>query len=104
VVFPWLNELPARVRVQVETEAKYAGYLRRQEADIRVFEREEGVPLTGVALAQIGGLSAEVREALSRVAPPTLGAAARVQGVTPAALAAIATHLRKTMHRTRASR
>jgi tRNA uridine 5-carboxymethylaminomethyl modification enzyme len=104
VVFPWLNELPVRVRTQVETEAKYAGYLRRQEADIRVFEREEGVALAGVTLAQIGGLSTEVRETLTRVAPATLAAAARVQGVTPAALAAIAAHVRKTTQRSRAAR
>ncbi|HLB97581.1 MAG TPA: tRNA uridine-5-carboxymethylaminomethyl(34) synthesis enzyme MnmG, partial [Acetobacteraceae bacterium] len=79
----------------VATEARYAGYLRRQEADIRAFRREEAVPLSDVAFDQIGGLSAEVRDKLTRHSPASLGAAARIQGITPAALAAIAAHLRR---------
>jgi tRNA uridine 5-carboxymethylaminomethyl modification enzyme len=93
--FPWLRELPARVVGQLETEARYAGYLGRQDADIRAFRREEAVPLHDVAFDQIGGLSAEVRDKLTRHRPASLGAAARIQGITPAALAAIAAHLRR---------
>jgi len=94
-VFPWLCAIPRRVLAQVETEARYAGYLRRQDADIRAFRREEVVALAGVRFEDIGGLSTEVRDKLSRHRPASLGAAARIQGVTPAALAAIAAHLRK---------
>ncbi len=94
-VFPWLREVPSRALAQVATEARYAGYLRRQEADIRAFRREETVPLLDVAFDQVGGLSAEVRDKLTRHRPASLGAAARIQGMTPAALAAIAAHLRK---------
>ena len=93
--FPWLREVPSRALAQVATEARYAGYLRRQEADIRAFRREETVSLSDVAFGQIGGLSAEVRDKLTRHRPASLGAAARIQGITPAALAAIAAHLRK---------
>jgi tRNA uridine 5-carboxymethylaminomethyl modification enzyme len=93
--FPWLQEIPARALAQVATEARYAGYLRRQEADIRAFRREEAVPLSDVAFDEIGGLSAEVRDKLTRHCPASLGAAARIQGITPAALAAIAAHLRR---------
>jgi tRNA uridine 5-carboxymethylaminomethyl modification enzyme len=95
MMFPWLNAVPPRVLAQVETEARYAGYLRRQDADIRAFRREEAVALDDVRFEDIGGLSTEVRDKLSRHRPASLGAAARVQGVTPAALAAIAAHLRK---------
>jgi tRNA uridine 5-carboxymethylaminomethyl modification enzyme len=95
VPFPWLREIPKRALAQVETEARYAGYLGRQDADIRAFRREEAVPLDDVAFDQIGGLSAEVRDKLSRHRPASLGAAARIQGITPAALAAIAAHLRR---------
>jgi tRNA uridine 5-carboxymethylaminomethyl modification enzyme len=93
--FPWLREIPSRALTQVATQARYAGYLRRQEADIRAFRREEAVPLSDVAFDQIGGLSAEVRDKLTRHCPASLGAAARIQGITPAALAAIAAHLRR---------
>ena len=93
-VFPWLRSVSPRVLAQVETEARYAGYLRRQDADIRAFRREEAVALDDVRFEDIGGLSTEVRDKLSRHRPASLGAAARIQGITPAALAAIAAHLR----------
>jgi tRNA uridine 5-carboxymethylaminomethyl modification enzyme len=95
VRFPWLRDVPPRALAQIRIEAHYAGYLRRQDADIRTFRREEAVSLAEVAFGQIGGLSAEVRDKLAQHRPASLGAAARIQGMTPAALAAIATHLRK---------
>ncbi|HVY16106.1 MAG TPA: tRNA uridine-5-carboxymethylaminomethyl(34) synthesis enzyme MnmG [Rhodopila sp.] len=93
--FPWLAALSPRVVAQLRTDARYAGYLHRQEAELRLSRREDGVTLAGVVFDDIGGLSAEMREKLNRVRPETLGSAARIQGITPAALAAIAAHLRK---------
>jgi tRNA uridine 5-carboxymethylaminomethyl modification enzyme len=96
-LFPWVRELPRRVRAHLEAEALYAGYLPRQEADIRAFRREEAVPLAGdVDYSRIGGLSAELCEKLRAARPASLGAAARLQGMTPAALAALMAHLRQT--------
>ncbi len=95
IPFPWLHAVPPRALAQIRIEAHYAGYLRRQDADIRTFRREEAVSLAEVAFGQIGGLSSEVRDKLARHRPASLGAAARIQGMTPAALAAIAAHLRK---------
>ena len=95
VAFPWLRSLPPRVASQIQTEARYAGYLQRQEADIRSVRREESVSLAGLAFGEIGGLSAEVRDKLIRTQPASLGAAARIQGMTPAALAAISAYVRK---------
>jgi tRNA uridine 5-carboxymethylaminomethyl modification enzyme len=95
LAFPWLRQVPARAMAQVRTEARYAGYLPRQQADIRAFQREEAVELAGVTFQDIGGLSTELRDKLLRHEPPSLGAAARIQGMTPAALAAIAAHVRK---------
>ena len=86
---------PAARAGPVATEARYAGYLRRQEADIRAFQREEAVALDGVAFGTIGGLSAELSCEARGHRPASLGAAARIQGMTPAALAAIAAHVRK---------
>jgi tRNA uridine 5-carboxymethylaminomethyl modification enzyme len=93
--FPWLRDVPDRAASQLRTEARYAGYLQRQEADIRITRREEAVSLDNVAFDRIGGLSNELRDKLLRVRPGSLGAAARIQGMTPAALASIASHLRK---------
>jgi len=92
---PWLAELPPRAAAQVHAEARYAGYLQRQDADIRRFRKEEAVSLDGVDFAEIGSLSAEVTDKLTRFRPESLGAAARLQGMTPTALASIAAHLRK---------
>jgi tRNA uridine 5-carboxymethylaminomethyl modification enzyme len=93
--FPWLADLPPRVLDQVQTEIRYDGYLPRQDADIRTFQREESVRLNGVAYNKIGGLSAELTAKLAGLQPASLGAASRIQGMTPAALAAIAAYVRK---------
>jgi tRNA uridine 5-carboxymethylaminomethyl modification enzyme len=93
--FPWLATLPARIAEQLRTDARYAGYLRRQQAEFRLNRREDGVWLADIAFEEIGGLSAEIREKLNRSRPDSLGAASRIQGMTPAALAAIATFVRK---------
>jgi tRNA uridine 5-carboxymethylaminomethyl modification enzyme len=85
----------ARARAQVATEALYAGYLRRQEAEIRAFRREEKAALAAeLDYGAIGGLSTELREKLAAARPASLGAASRIQGMTPAALAALLAHVR----------
>jgi tRNA uridine 5-carboxymethylaminomethyl modification enzyme len=94
-VFPWLATLPARVADQLRTDARYAGYLHRQQSELRITAREDRIGLDGVVFDDIGSLSNEVRETLKRVQPASLGAACRIQGMTPAALASIVAHLRK---------
>jgi tRNA uridine 5-carboxymethylaminomethyl modification enzyme len=95
--FPWLRALAPRVRGQLENEARYAGYLPRQAADIRAFRREEAVSLgDDLDYGAIGSLSTELRDKLAAVRPASLGAAVRIQGMTPAALTAILAHVRKT--------
>jgi tRNA uridine 5-carboxymethylaminomethyl modification enzyme len=93
--FPWLRDLPPRAEAHLRNEARYDGYLQRQEADIRGFRREEGVSLETVRFTDIGALSAEMLDKLNRTRPASLGAASRIQGMTPTALAAIAAHLRR---------
>ena len=93
--FPFLLEAPPRAVAQMRAEAVYGGYLHRQQAEIRGFTREETVSLDGVAFEKIGGLSAEIRDKLESIRPTSFGAAARIQGITPAALAALAVYLRK---------
>ncbi len=95
-VFPWITELAPRVRAYLQAEALYAGYLPRQDADIRAFRREEAVRLDeAIDYHAIGGLSAEIREKLAAARPGSLGAAARLPGMTPAGIAALLAHLRQ---------
>lgn len=84
------------VREQVEIEAGYAGYLDRQNADAEALRREEALTLPAhLDYAAIGGLSHEVREKLTLVRPRTLGQAGRIEGVTPGALTALLSHVKK---------
>ncbi len=95
-VWPQLGAWPAAIREQVEIDAAYAGYLGRQTADAESFRREESLGLPGdLDYAALGGLSNEVREKLSTVRPLTLGQAARIEGVTPGAIAALLAHVRR---------
>jgi tRNA uridine 5-carboxymethylaminomethyl modification enzyme len=94
-VFPWLATLPDRTAEQLRTDARYAGYLHRQQAEVRLSRREDSVELEGIVFEEIGGLSTEIREKLNHTRPDSLGAAARIQGMTPAALASIASFVRK---------
>ncbi|MGC8475169.1 MAG: tRNA uridine-5-carboxymethylaminomethyl(34) synthesis enzyme MnmG [Acetobacteraceae bacterium] len=93
--FPWLRQLPPRVRAHLDAEALYRGYLPRQSAEIRAFRRTEEVSLAGLDYASIPGLSAEIRHRLAASRPDSLGAAARLEGMTPAALALLMAHLRR---------
>ncbi|MCA3365077.1 MAG: tRNA uridine-5-carboxymethylaminomethyl(34) synthesis enzyme MnmG [Roseomonas sp.] len=98
--FSWLKELSPAIRAQLEAEALYAPYLRRQEAERRLMEREEKAAIAATLdFDAVDGLSAEMRQRFKAARPTTLGAAGRVQGVTPAALAALAVHLRREAQR-----
>jgi tRNA uridine 5-carboxymethylaminomethyl modification enzyme len=98
--FPWLGDLSSAVRTQLEAEALYAPYLRRQEAERRLLEREEKATIAETLdFDAVDGLSAEMRQRLKAARPATLGAAGRIQGVTPAAVAALAVHLRRDAQR-----
>ncbi len=93
--FPWLAFLPERVAEQLRTDSLYAGYLHRQQAEVHLSRREDSVDLDSIRFDDIGGLSTEIREKLNFARPDSLGAAARIQGMTPAALASIAAFVRK---------
>jgi len=95
-LFPWLRDIAPRVRAELEAQAVYAPYLERQAAELRMVAREERLAIPrGIDFASIPGLSAEMRQRLAKASPATLGSAGRVPGVTPAALAALAVHLRR---------
>jgi tRNA uridine 5-carboxymethylaminomethyl modification enzyme len=101
-IWPELGHIPQDIAVQIETEGLYSGYLERQEADIDAFRRDEQLALPDdLDYAGIGGLSNEMREKLTAAKPPTLGAASRISGVTPAALVALLRHVKRAEARPR---
>ena len=99
-LWPELAAVPAAISAQVEIEAHYAGYLDRQQADIDAFRRDEALELPmDLEYDQMTGFSNEVREKLKHHSPATLGAAARIPGITPAALTILLAHVRRTKRR-----
>jgi tRNA uridine 5-carboxymethylaminomethyl modification enzyme len=95
-IWPELAGVPPRVRETLAVEARYAGYLDRQRVDIRAFRAEEGLQLPAdLDFQALPGLSNEVRERLAHARPASLGAAARLPGMTPAALTLLYRYARK---------
>ena len=95
-IWPELEGMPAPIAERLECEARYRGYLARQEADIRAFRREEALRVPpDLDFRRVDGLSNEQREKLASARPATLGAAARVPGVTPAAVNLLLVHVRR---------
>ncbi len=81
---------------QLEVQAKYAGYIERQQDEIDKHRASEAVALPDdLDYGQVRGLSSEVREKFQRHRPETLGQAGRIPGVTPAAISLLLIHLKK---------
>jgi len=95
-LWPDLGVMPESVAAQMEIEAHYASYLERQQADIDAYRRDEAMAIpTSLDYDEIKGFSNEVREKLKTHGPSTLGAAARIPGVTPAALTILLAHVKR---------
>ena len=94
-IWPALADIPREAAAQIEIDAHYAAYLERQAREIAEFRREAALAIPDdLNLDAIGGLSAEARQALAAARPTTLAAAARLPGLTPAALTALLVHIR----------
>jgi tRNA uridine 5-carboxymethylaminomethyl modification enzyme len=90
------ERLASQVKLQVDVQAKYSGYLERQADEIERQQRNEELRLpANIDYRDVSGLSNEVRERLCGVRPETLGQAARIPGLTPAALSLLLVHLKK---------
>jgi tRNA uridine 5-carboxymethylaminomethyl modification enzyme len=93
------ERLTEQVSLQVEVQAKYFGYLKRQTEEIERQQRNEDLRLPlDIDYAAVGGLSNEARQRLKDVRPATLGQAARIPGLTPAAVSLLLVHLKKRNH------
>jgi tRNA uridine 5-carboxymethylaminomethyl modification enzyme len=92
------------VRAEVECEIKYRGYIDRQLREIARAHESEGVSLPDTLdYTSIPSLSSEVKEKLEAVRPSTLGQAARIPGITPAAISILAVHVRRHLSETSAA-
>ena len=81
---------------QVEVDAHYAGYLKRQASDIKSFKKDESLTIpTGIKYESFSGLSNEIKSKLIQIRPRTLGQALRIDGVTPAAAIIILRYIKK---------
>lgn len=90
------ERLAEQVQLQVEVQAKYTGYIDRQQDEIERQRRHEETRLPeNIDYAQVRGLSIEVRQRLQEARPDTVGRAARVPGVTPAAISLLLVHLKR---------
>ncbi|MCG7392719.1 tRNA uridine-5-carboxymethylaminomethyl(34) synthesis enzyme MnmG [Microvirga sp. ACRRW] len=98
--WPEFATVSPQVQERLETDATYAVYLDRQQADIAAYRRDEGIVLEETLDFQgLPGLSNEIKAKLDLVRPKTLGQAARIEGITPAALTLLAAHAKKASSR-----
>ncbi len=89
-IFPQIANLSNEVYEQICIEAKYDGYMKRQNNDIEIFKKDERIKIrSDIDYKKIGGLSREVIAKLEKVHPETIGEASRISGITPAAIIAI---------------
>jgi tRNA uridine 5-carboxymethylaminomethyl modification enzyme len=95
-LWPELGAIPGEIAAQLAIDARYEGYLARQRQDIAAYRRDEALELPAdLDYAAVGSLSNEIRQKLTDHRPATLGQAARISGVTPAALVALLRHVRR---------
>jgi tRNA uridine 5-carboxymethylaminomethyl modification enzyme len=98
-IWPELSVIEPEIAGNLEIEAKYDVYARRQAADVEAFRRDEGLTLNEVDYSLVPGLSNEVRVKLTAARPWTVGQASRIDGMTPAALGILAAYLRRESRR-----
>jgi tRNA uridine 5-carboxymethylaminomethyl modification enzyme len=95
-IWPEIGSIEPDIAEQLAVDARYAVYVKRQELDIASFRKDEAIAIPAeFAFATLPGLSTELRQKLERHRPASLGQAARLDGMTPAALLLLLAHLRK---------
>ncbi len=99
-IWPQLGGIAPAIAAQLEIDARYDVYLRRQDADIAAFRKDEAIAIpSAIDYPAIAGLSTELRQKLEAARPASLAQAARIDGMTPAALMLILAHVKKPRQR-----
>ena len=95
-IFSDIPVFPESIEKQVVIDAHYMGYLKRQERDIKSFKKDESVIIPkDINYENLSGLSNEVKSKLISIRPKTLGQAIRIDGITPAAIIILLSHIKK---------
>nr|WP_320144301.1 tRNA uridine-5-carboxymethylaminomethyl(34) synthesis enzyme MnmG [uncultured Cohaesibacter sp.] len=95
-VWPEFGHFSENVRKQLEIEALYQVYMKKQTDDIETFKKDEALVIpSNLAFENINGLSNELKQKLKHVRPQTLGQASRIDGMTPAALTLVLAHSKR---------
>jgi tRNA uridine 5-carboxymethylaminomethyl modification enzyme len=101
-VWPELASLEPTIARRLEADAKYSVYLDRQDEDVARFRRNESIAIPAdLDYSGMSGLSNELRQKVLTIRPNTIGQAGRMEGMTPAALALVAAHARRSAGRPR---
>ena len=96
LVFPDIDKMDSKLLNQVKVDALYTGYLKRQENDIKAFQKDEKIKIPkDIDFKSIGGLSNELVEKLSTIKPDTISQASRISGITPVAILSILRHIKR---------
>ncbi len=95
-IWPELTSLPTSIRDQLERDALYSNYIERQQRDVDAMARDAKRLLPEwLDYSEVGGLSREICDKLTRVRPTSMDQAGRIEGMTPAALTLVLAHIRK---------
>ncbi len=95
-IWPEIKDYGAEIDDQIEINAHYRGYLKKQKADILAFKRDENLSIPdNIDYDQFSGLSNEVKSKLKEIRPNTIGQALRIDGITPAAAYILLSHLKR---------
>ncbi|WP_114008215.1 tRNA uridine-5-carboxymethylaminomethyl(34) synthesis enzyme MnmG [Cohaesibacter intestini] len=95
-IWPEFGSFSAAAQKQLEIEALYQVYMKRQTSDIETFKKDEALEIpAALNFAEINGLSNELKQKLAHIRPQTLGQASRIDGMTPAALTLVLAHSKR---------
>ena len=95
-IWPEIEYFSREIDEQIEIKAHYKGYLKKQDADILAFKRDENLKIPeNLDYDQFSGLSNEVKSKFKKIKPKTLGQALRIDGITPAAVYILLSHVKR---------
>jgi len=95
-IWPDIGDYSSEIEEQVEINAHYKGYMKKQKADILAFKRDESLEIpSDINYDSFSGLSNEVKSKFKQIRPKTMGQALRIDGITPAAVFILLSHLKR---------
>ena len=95
-IWPEISDFGPEIDEQIEINSHYRGYLKKQNADIIAFKRDENLLIPdNIDYDQFSGLSNEVKAKFKKIRPKTMGQALRIDGITPAAVYILVSHVKR---------